>query len=1682
MHRLNCSYIAVICGLLLAASFASAAPDYVWVEGEQPTSANVKWTNASSSHPDWLSGGHWLQVTMDEGKIEKELPAEGALLDYTLAVPAEGKYQLWVRLGFEFARSAFAWKLDDGQWSTVTHDTLTTDLMEMDFFSEAAWLKLADAPVRKGDHHLTIRIAKTKNKLGKYEHVLFGIDAICLSAKPFYPHSRFKPDEEYRTAKDEAAAKNVFRLPFTTTPDERCSVELSGLWEVCRNDEQLPGEVAEPIKDFPEHPYWSAVEVPGDRNTLRPDLLFAHRLWYRTRVNIAKEIQGRSFFLVFPQNNLNTTVYVNGVFCGFDKNPLARVQIDVTKAIKRPGVNEIWVGIKDAWYGRSRDPADPMKLRKTFNLPESFFHSGFQELAYPIWSQSQSGIIQTPTLVAAGSVYASDVFVKPSVAKKQLAVEVTIRNDTGHDTKGEVAIWPMGPQPEMIGTVMKPEPYTLAAGEQKTVEITRDFAEGQLWWPDSPKLYRLRTTVTADGAPVDISDTPFGFREWSIDGIHFKLNGVPFHGWCDQHAQSDSGSWLAFQRKTHQQMMRFWGTTWQGMSPDNALNFFDKNGVVVRRSGILDGEAIGYHADEPDPNLRKISSDPKIKMDLIRNWRDQVVAQVKGERNHPSVMIWSIENEWLFINCINLYGSLMDNFEREETLTSQAVQKVDPTRPTMSDGGAACKAQTLPVCGNHYITGAMPEYPALAYDANVKGGGRGRWEWDQKRPRFAGEDWFIAGNHPELSYIGGEAALTGKAASLPAAGLMTRILQEGYRWADYGGWDFWMNNTDADESQYIGFSPRAVLCREWNFTFGSAEQAKRTVTIFNDTRFDDPITFTWTLKFSGENAPAEQRNQHVYQVTPGGRETLEVVCPMPVAKRRIEGEWILSLTVKGEEVFKDTKGISVLPAPGTAPRRAAIQGSKGTDLIVFDPEGSLESFLKLSNIGFLSIHDLKTIPESGKILLVGKDAVDKASRTSTQFAAWAAAGRTVIVLEQKEPLEYQAIPAEIQSATNAGRTAFVEDEDHPAHSGLRSKDFFTWGQDEIVYRDAYAKPTRGAKSLIECGELLRNSALIEVPVEKGLMLLCQLPVEEKLSTNAVARTLLDNLLNYGAGYKLTFRPATVTAAPDSRLFKVADAIGLTYGKSADPLEAIGEPSEKIAIVQATPANLAKLADHLDKVSAFTGAGGWIVFNDLTPEGLASYNKIVGFDHMIRPFKRERVTFPPARNPLTAGIPAGDVTMYTSKRIFPFAEGNYTVSDEFSYVVDYDEIAPFGESTFFAYSNIVSGFTNADGWVFIINYPIPADGSPSDVPIKFPKPQTFTEFTWTGNTNYWPQTKVNLIFDGDRKTMASFDTVPNGEAQTFAVSPPRQATQVTLEIAGWRETPNKKPLIGIDNIKLKVSRPPDFYKNVRPMLNVGAMMEYPRGKGGIVLCNLLFKDSEEVPVNMLKKRSIFSTLLRNLKAPFSGGRSVIVGTPIAYAPIDISKQANQYRTDKGWFGDKKFTFADLPTGRQSFGGVPFDIFEFATSPVPTAIMLGGNGVPNNCPKEVSGIAIHRKADALFFLQAARIDHRRTPRDLKEGEKWEMAKYVIHYSDGQTAEAPILSEIDVENYRQQEPKSLPGAQIAWAHPYEGTPFFAVAYIKQWNNPRPDAEIASVDLTYGADRAGVPVLLAITAGSAK
>jgi hypothetical protein len=164
------------------------------------------------------------------------------------------------------------------------------------------------------------------------------------------------------------------------------------------------------------------------------------------------------------------------------------------------------------------------------------------------------------------------------------------------------------------------------------------------------------------------------------------------------------------------------------------------------------------------------------------------------------------------------------------------------------------------------------------------------------------------------------------------------------------------------------------------------------------------------------------------------------------------------------------------------------------------------------------------------------------------------------------------------------------------------------------------------------------------------------------------------------------------------------------------------------------------------------------------------------------------------------------------------------------------------------------------------------------------------------------------------------------------------------------------------------------------------------------------------------------------------------------------------------------------------GVDYQVYDFPTSPVPTVVMFSGPQVPGRLPAEVKGIPVHRQADALFFLMAARIDRQRSPDEIKQGKQFELARCVIHYQGGQKVDMPLFAEVTLGNYRQKTPvNAVPGAQIVWTHPYTGTEESAVAYSVQWNNLRTGVAIATVDLLPGTDRAGVPALLALTAAAA-
>src|SRR5208283_3611370 len=99
-------------------------------------------------------------------------------------------------------------------------------------------------------------------------------------------------------------------------------------------------------------------------------------------------------------------------------------------------------------------------------------------------------------------------------------------------------------------------------------------------------------------------------------------------------------------------------------------------------------------------------------------------------------------------------------------------------------------------------------------------------------------------------------------------------------------------------------------------------------------------------------------------------------------------------------------------------------------------------------------------------------------------------------------------------------------------------------------------------------------------------------------------------------------------------------------------------------------------------------------------------------------------------------------------------------------------------------------------------------------------------------------------------------------QDFAI-PAVKATGLTLEILETAE--HKVPVTGIRNLWIQVKRSDEFKKKVKPLLNLGVLMKYPLGQGGVIVNEMQVAEKEITNENRAKQKTILSVLMRNLGA-------------------------------------------------------------------------------------------------------------------------------------------------------------------------------------------------------------------------
>jgi len=252
--------------------------------------------------------------------------------------------------------------------------------------------------------------------------------------------------------------------------------------------------------------------------------------------------------------------------------------------------------------------------------------------------------------------------------KATIAVKTELRNRAG--SAATVALRTSVLDADGKSVAQTSSQATLAAGGSSTESASLSLAHPQRWDIDRPYLYTLVSEVLDGQRVVDRYTTPFGVRTIAFDKTQgFLLNGrkIKLQGVCN-HADLGALGMAVNRRATERQLqiMKAAGvnairTSHNPPSPE-LLEFCDRLGLVVMDEAF---------------DMWRIPKVPNGYSKYFDEWSERDVRDmVRRDRNHPSIIMWSIGNE------IPEQGS-KDGWKDAKRLVDFFHQE-DPTRPTTS--------------------------------------------------------------------------------------------------------------------------------------------------------------------------------------------------------------------------------------------------------------------------------------------------------------------------------------------------------------------------------------------------------------------------------------------------------------------------------------------------------------------------------------------------------------------------------------------------------------------------------------------------------------------------------------------------------------------------------------------------------------------------------------------------------------------------------------------------------------------------------------------------------------------------------------------------------------------------------------------------------------------------------------
>ena len=229
------------------------------------------------------------------------------------------------------------------------------------------------------------------------------------------------------------------------------------------------------------------------------------KVWYQHQIDVPASWKGRRVLVDIRRVSTDAYVSVDGTPCGEVAWPYG--QVDITKAVTPGKKAQLCVLVTASTTpGEHVLPMGPAEVQMT-KVQNKLSNAGLIGEVF-LLSEPQGPVV-------------TDVFVQPSVRKKQVALEIEVTGMTQEATVPFTAT--------MINAVGRDEqvfhgslPLKAVPAQQATV--TFPWEHPALWSPEHPTLYTVRVDVEGSGLK-DSYPQRFGFREFWVDGKKFLLNG-----------------------------------------------------------------------------------------------------------------------------------------------------------------------------------------------------------------------------------------------------------------------------------------------------------------------------------------------------------------------------------------------------------------------------------------------------------------------------------------------------------------------------------------------------------------------------------------------------------------------------------------------------------------------------------------------------------------------------------------------------------------------------------------------------------------------------------------------------------------------------------------------------------------------------------------------------------------------------------------------------------------------------------------------------------------------------------------------------------------------------------------------------------------------------------------------------